>query len=69
MSESEIVRSGGAAKILGVSYFAIRRACDEGRLPYWTMPGSQHRYFKRADVLRFKRQGFAQLKAQRGAKP
>jgi len=49
---------GAAAAILGVSTSLVRRACDDGRLPWWGFAGSNQRWLRRKDVLLFKEQGY-----------
>lgn len=50
MAESDVIRTGEAAKLLGCSRQHVVDLCDSGKLPVTRQEGS-HRYLRRSDVL------------------
>lgn len=42
------------ARLLGISPHTVIRCCDDGTLPYWRVPGSKHRRFRREVIERIK---------------
>lgn len=50
MDESDLIRTGEAAQLLGCSRQHIVDLCNEGKLPV-AREGGVHRYVRRADVL------------------